>query len=153
MALMLGALHDALKSAGADPNSARKAAEEVAGYESELADVKSDLRLLKWMVGTNIALSVAGFSILGNVLCDCGAFAMTTLNDIAEKTAELLALVRAMRQDVQSFNKEMKASLDGRLRGGGLPGGPRWDRRHRGPRPDPAGGRNLGLRRRGRRDS
>lgn len=68
MALMLGALHDALKSAGADPDAARKAAEEVAGYESELATVKSDLRLLKWMVGTNIALSVAGFSIISNVL-------------------------------------------------------------------------------------
>jgi hypothetical protein len=68
MALMLGALHDALLSAGANEDSARKAAEEVAGYESELAAVKSDLRLLKWMVATNIALSVAGFSIIGNVL-------------------------------------------------------------------------------------
>jgi hypothetical protein len=68
MALMLGALNDALLSAGADKDKAQKAAEEVAGYESELADVKSDLRLLKWMVGTNIALSVAGFSIIGNVL-------------------------------------------------------------------------------------
>ena len=49
-------------------NSARKAAEEVAGYERELTGVKADLRLLKWMVGTNIALALAGFSIIGNVL-------------------------------------------------------------------------------------
>jgi hypothetical protein len=68
MALMLGALNDALLSAGADKDKAQKAAEEVAGYESELADVKSDLRLIKWMVATNIALSIAGFSIVGNVL-------------------------------------------------------------------------------------
>jgi hypothetical protein len=68
MALMLGSLRDALVAAGAPEDKATKAAEEVAGYESELADVKSDLRLIKWMVATNIALSVAGFSIVGNVL-------------------------------------------------------------------------------------
>jgi hypothetical protein len=68
MALMLGSLRDALVDAGASEDKANKAAEEAAGYESELAEVKSDLRLLKWMVGTNIALSIAGFSIIGNVL-------------------------------------------------------------------------------------
>ena len=59
MALQLGALRDALLSAGAPHDKADKASEEVAGYEHELADIKGDLRLLKWMVGTNFAVSLA----------------------------------------------------------------------------------------------
>jgi hypothetical protein len=59
MALMLGALHRALIGAGATEDDARKAAEEVAGYERELAAVKTDLTLLKWMAGTNLAMTLA----------------------------------------------------------------------------------------------
>ena len=59
MALMLGALRDALVNAGADDESARKAAEEVAGYERELAGIKGELLLVKWMLGTNVAISIA----------------------------------------------------------------------------------------------
>jgi hypothetical protein len=65
MALMLGALNDALLSAGADKDKAQKAAEEVAGYERELAGVKSDLNLLKWMVGFN---SIVTLGVLWKVL-------------------------------------------------------------------------------------
>jgi hypothetical protein len=54
MALQLGALRDALESAGAPTD---KAAEEAAGYENRLAKVESDLTLLKWMVATDIALT------------------------------------------------------------------------------------------------
>jgi hypothetical protein len=42
MALQLGALRDALIDAGAAPEKANKAAEELPGYESEFADIKSD---------------------------------------------------------------------------------------------------------------
>ena len=38
-------------------DTAREAAEEVAAYEKRLGTVESDLRLLKWMVGVNIALT------------------------------------------------------------------------------------------------
>jgi hypothetical protein len=65
MALMLGALHRALMGAGASEEDARKAAEEVAGFENRLAKVEGDLVLLKWMVGTNIVLSLG---ILGKVI-------------------------------------------------------------------------------------
>lgn len=58
MALMLGSLYEALKGAGADESAARKAAEEVAGYENRLAKIETDLTLLKWMVTTNIALTL-----------------------------------------------------------------------------------------------
>lgn len=57
MSLRLGALHDALLSPG-DADLARKAAEEVAGYENQLAAIRGDLTLLKWMLGAAIALLV-----------------------------------------------------------------------------------------------
>ena len=59
MAIMMGSLYDALRSAGAGDESARKAAEEVALYENRLAKVDSDLNLIKWMVGFNLAVTVA----------------------------------------------------------------------------------------------
>jgi phage shock protein A len=59
MALQLGALREALISGGATPELANKAAEEVATYESRLASTDARLTLLTWMVGANIALTVA----------------------------------------------------------------------------------------------
>jgi len=59
MALMLRALNDALLQAGATPDVAAKASEEVAGFENRLAKVEADLGILKWMVGFNIGLTVA----------------------------------------------------------------------------------------------
>ena len=58
MSLRLGALHDALLHPG-DPDLAQRAAEEVANYERQMADLRSDLRVLTWMVGTNVAISLA----------------------------------------------------------------------------------------------
>ena len=65
MALMLAKLYDALRGAGADEKLAREAAEEAAGYENRLARVEADLMVLKWMVGSNIALTVL---VLGKLL-------------------------------------------------------------------------------------
>jgi hypothetical protein len=59
MALQLGALREALLDAGASVEKATKAAEELAGYDTELADIRSDLRLLKWMVAFNLAMTAA----------------------------------------------------------------------------------------------
>jgi hypothetical protein len=59
MALQLGALRDALVEAGASEEKAQKAAEEMAGYDREFADVRSDLKLLKWMQGATFAGVVA----------------------------------------------------------------------------------------------
>ena len=50
---MVSGLYEALRDAGAKDDLARRAAEEVANYESKLAEIKSDLRLIKWMVGFN----------------------------------------------------------------------------------------------------
>ena len=59
MALQLGALRDALLEAGASEDKARKAAEELAGYESRPAAIDARLSVLTWMAGTNIALTIA----------------------------------------------------------------------------------------------
>jgi hypothetical protein len=57
MTTMITELYDALKGAGADEEKARKAAETVASYENRL--VETDLAILKWMVGLNLAGTVA----------------------------------------------------------------------------------------------
>ena len=59
MALMLGSLYEALTAANAPVDKAQKAAEEVAGHDNRLAKVEADLTLLKWMVGFNIAATLA----------------------------------------------------------------------------------------------
>ena len=46
MALMLGKLYDALRAGGVPDDKARKAAEEVATDETDLAEIKADVRLL-----------------------------------------------------------------------------------------------------------
>lgn len=66
MPVMSGEVYDALTEAGASAEKARKAAEAVAGYDgqlsgirTELTSMRGELTLLKWMVGFNVALSVA----------------------------------------------------------------------------------------------
>jgi hypothetical protein len=57
MALQLGPLRDALIDADAKPEKADKAAEEWAGYESQLAWIDTRLSVLTWMAGTNLVLT------------------------------------------------------------------------------------------------
>jgi hypothetical protein len=71
MALRLGMLRDAPKDAGAFDALARRAAEEVAGYESRLSSTGTRLVVLDgkvdrlgWMIGTVAAISPL---ILGKV--------------------------------------------------------------------------------------
>lgn len=59
MAVMLGGLYHALVAAGAPPDQAEKAAEEVARYEADIGAIKGELALIKWMVGFVIALVVS----------------------------------------------------------------------------------------------
>jgi hypothetical protein len=64
MALMMASLYEALRDAGSGDEQARKAAEEVAGYENRFQKMETDLALLKWMVGFQIAISAAILLIL-----------------------------------------------------------------------------------------
>lgn len=63
---MIGELYNSLRSAGAEDEKAKKAASEVAGYENRIGELKTDiigvrgeLALVKWMLGFNIAMTVA----------------------------------------------------------------------------------------------
>lgn len=58
---MISELYDALRAAGAPDDQARKAAEDI---RLDVADVKSDVRLLKCMLGFNLAASVGIVMIL-----------------------------------------------------------------------------------------
>jgi hypothetical protein len=85
MALELGALREALLDAGASPEKATKAAEEVASYENRLAGVETKLvrldgrvNLLTWMVGG-----------LYGVLIVMGAPALWLLLRVAAKVGAL----------------------------------------------------------------
>jgi hypothetical protein len=59
MAMMMGHLYSALKQAGADEESAKRAAEEVATYDARMNTIENRLSVLTWMVGTNVALTLA----------------------------------------------------------------------------------------------
>ena len=52
-------MYDALKEAGASEDKARAAATSVAAYDSQLAEIKGDMKVLRWMVTFNIAMTVA----------------------------------------------------------------------------------------------
>jgi hypothetical protein len=68
---MLGALYQALLEAHAGEESARRAAEEVAAYDSRLAAIDTKLAVLSALVGVNIALTSGvlwlAFSILSRL--------------------------------------------------------------------------------------
>lgn len=55
MAVMLSRTYEALIAAGAPEDKARAAAEELAGYEARFAKIETDLTVLKWMMGVQIA--------------------------------------------------------------------------------------------------
>ncbi len=59
MTTMLSELHDALIAAGAPEDKARKAAEAIANYDDRFNRVESQLMLLRWMVGFNLAFTMA----------------------------------------------------------------------------------------------
>ncbi len=52
---MVGSLYDALRSANVTEEKARKAAEEVADFQKQIGDVRTDIAVLKWMMGFVLA--------------------------------------------------------------------------------------------------
>lgn len=59
MATMISEVYDALISAGAPEEKARRAAEALANYDSRFSKIDADLLVLKWMTGFILA-GVAG---------------------------------------------------------------------------------------------
>ena len=64
MAMMLSKTYEAFRAAGVPDDKAREAAEEIAGFENRLATIEADMKLLKWMLGVNLAFSLAILVIL-----------------------------------------------------------------------------------------
>lgn len=56
--------HDAFRATDTPDDKARKAAEEIAGFEDRLTPVESDPKLAKWMVGFHLALSMVTVALL-----------------------------------------------------------------------------------------
>jgi len=73
MALQLGALRDALLDAGASPEKADKAAEELAGYDSRLASIETRLAVLMVMVAGLYAIAAPSIWLLIRVAAKVGA--------------------------------------------------------------------------------
>ena len=55
MSIMMGDLYDALIDGGTSDEKARKAAQEVADFQKQLGDIKSDLALIKGLLGVAVA--------------------------------------------------------------------------------------------------
>jgi len=59
MTTMIAEVYDALTDAGASKEKAGAAAKAVAQHDKDISIIKGDLHLLKWMVGFNLAFSMA----------------------------------------------------------------------------------------------
>ncbi len=59
MSTMITEVYDALTSAGAPEDKARAAAQAVAQYDRDIAEIKASLMLLKCMVGFNLAFTLS----------------------------------------------------------------------------------------------
>jgi hypothetical protein len=66
MSTMISEVYDALKEAGASEEKARKAAEAIASTENRFSRIEGELiamrgeqNLLKWMIGFNLAMTIA----------------------------------------------------------------------------------------------
>jgi hypothetical protein len=56
---MITEVYDAFTAAGAPEDKARAAAQAVAQYDKDIAEVKASLLLVKWMLGFNLAFTLA----------------------------------------------------------------------------------------------
>jgi len=57
--MIIEEIYDALIEAGTSEDKARAAARAMTNYESRFSKIESDVNLLKWMIGFNLAFTVA----------------------------------------------------------------------------------------------
>jgi len=62
---MLSKTYDALLDAGASPDKAREAAEEIASFENRLAAIEADIKSIKETMATKIWVLAQTFVLLG----------------------------------------------------------------------------------------
>ncbi len=59
MAMMMGSLYEALVEGGTSSDAAKKAAEEVADHQKQLADIRTDLAMVKALLGVAVSGVIA----------------------------------------------------------------------------------------------
>ena len=59
MTTIIAEVYDAFKSAGAEDDKARGAAQAIAEYSRDITELTGSLTLRKWMVGFNLAFTMA----------------------------------------------------------------------------------------------
>ncbi len=59
MSIMIAEVYEAFLDSGASEAKAKAAAEALAGYESRFSQLESGQMLLKWMIGFNLAFTMA----------------------------------------------------------------------------------------------
>jgi hypothetical protein len=57
--MIIEEIYDALIEAGASEEKARAAARAMTNYDTRISKMESDINLLKWMAGFNLAMTVA----------------------------------------------------------------------------------------------
>ena len=68
MTTMIAEVYDAFKSAGAQDDKALAAASAIADYQRDIAELRGDVKPIKWIVGFNLAFSVAIMMLLVRLL-------------------------------------------------------------------------------------
>ena len=73
MTTMIAEVYDAFKSAGAQDDKAIAAASAIADYQRDIAELRGDVKPIKWIVGFNLAFSVAIVMLLVRLLKSAAA--------------------------------------------------------------------------------
>lgn len=68
MTTMIAEVYDAFKSAGVEENKALAAASAIADYQKDIAELRGDVKLIKWIVGFNLAFSVTVLMLIVRLL-------------------------------------------------------------------------------------
>ena len=73
MTTIIAEVYDAFRSAGAEEDKARAAASAIADNKRDIADLKGDVKLIKWIVGFNLAFSVTVVMLILRLLAATAA--------------------------------------------------------------------------------
>ena len=68
MTTMIAEVYDAFRSAGVDENKALAAATAIADYPGDIAELRGNVKLIKWIVGFNLAFSVTVLMLIVRLL-------------------------------------------------------------------------------------
>jgi hypothetical protein len=68
MTTMIAEVYDELKDAGASEEKARKAAETIANYDNQFAELKTELKVHRWILGVVTTLGIGNLFLSFQIL-------------------------------------------------------------------------------------